>query len=96
MGTDVDSELTYAIIGAAMEVHTIMRRGYLEPIYQRSMECELRLRGIPFVPQANLKVYYKGDLVGDYFADLLVDNRIIVELKALSQLVPDHHAQVLN
>ena len=89
-------ESSYAIIGAAMEVHRILGPGFLEAVYEAALAHELTLRGIPFERQKKLPVYYKGQLVGEYEADFVVDGQIILELKAVSKLTPAHEAQAHN
>ncbi|WP_448382798.1 GxxExxY protein [Desulfosoma sp.] len=89
-------ELSYAVIGAAMEVHRILGPGFLEAVYQAALTHELTLRHIGFEPFKRLPVYYKGVLVGDYEADFVVEGRIILEIKAVSTLHPKHQAQALN
>ena len=89
-------ELTYAINGAAMEVHRILGPGFLEAVYQLALEHELTLRGIPFEPRKELPVIYKGQAVGLYIADIVVDGKIILELKAMSALNKAHEAQAHN
>ena len=89
-------ELTYAINGAAMEVHRILGPGFLEAVYQAALEHELTLRGIPFEPRKELPVTYKGQSVGMYIADIVVDGKIILELKAISALNNAHEAQAHN
>lgn len=69
-------ELTEALIGAAMEVHKTLGGGFLEAIYQKALAYELRLRKIPFEEQVRMEVYYKGELVGEYIADFLIDGKI--------------------
>ena len=68
-------ELTFAVIGAAMEVHRILGPGFLEVVYQVALEREMSLRGIPFEKQVRLPVKYKDVLVGEYFADFMIDGR---------------------
>jgi GxxExxY protein len=89
-------ELSFAIIGAAMEVHRILGPGFLEAVYQAALEHELTLRSIPFEAQKRLAVTYKGRVVGDYIADIVVDGQIILELKAISALTKAHEAQAHN
>jgi len=89
-------ELSFAIVGAAMEAHKILGAGFLESVYQTALEKELTLRGIPFVHQVDLPVMYKGDLIGVYKADLVVDGKIIVEIKAISRLNASHQAQAIH
>jgi GxxExxY protein len=88
--------LTYDIIGAAMEVHRVLGPGFLEAVYQAALEYELTLRGIPFEAQKRLEVIYKGQVVGEYIADIVVDGKVIVELKAISALTKAHEAQAHN
>ena len=89
-------ELSYAIVGAAMEVHRQLGPGFLESIYRKALIYELTLRGIPFEEHKGLSVYYKGELLGEFEADLIVDGKIILELKAVSGLNKAHEAQALN
>lgn len=87
----------YALMGAAFEVHTVQGGGLLEEIYQQSLEVELELRGIPYRRKQELKVFYKGrELALRYIPDLVIFDRIIVELKSVSTLAPEHEAQLLN
>lgn len=86
-------ELSFRIIGAAMEVHSILGPGFLESVYQAALEKELFLRKIPFQPQFELPVTYKGDVIGVYKADLIVDDKIIVEIKSVSRLNSAHESQ---
>ncbi len=89
-------ELSFAVIGAAMEVHRILGPGFLESVYQAALEKELSLRGIPFCHQVELPVTYKGDLIGIYKADLVIGDRVIVEIKGISRLNSSHSAQALH
>jgi GxxExxY protein len=88
---------TYAIIGAAMEVHRVLGCGFSEPVYQLAMEVELTLRGIPSQPQLELPVIYKSQVLEcTYKPDFICYGDIIVELKALSVLSGTEEAQVIN
>jgi GxxExxY protein len=89
-------ELTFAVIGAAMEVHRILGPGFLEAVYQVALETELTLRGIPFERKVKLPVTYKDVLVGEYEADLVVDKKFIVEIKAVSKFNASHQAQAMH
>ncbi len=89
-------ELSFAVIGAAMEVHSILGPGFLEPVYQAALEKELRWRGIRFCPQVELPVTYKRNLIGVYKADLVIDGKFIVEIKGISHLNPSHSAQAIH
>ena len=87
----------YSLIGACFEVYNEMGNGYLEDVHQESLELELGGRGIPFVAQPKLPIFYKGrQLRKSYEADLLVLDKIIVELKAVKALLPEHEAQLLH
>jgi GxxExxY protein len=87
----------YAIVGAAMEVYNELGPGFLEAIYQEAMELEMTLRGIPFKPQQDLFIYYKGhQLKKKYTPDLFCYNKIVVDLKAVERLTPIEFAQMHN
>ncbi len=87
----------YAIIGAAMDVHTCLGPGFLEPVYQEAMEIESKARNLPFEAQKALEIYYKGRrLKKEYIADLIYYGQVIVELKALDRLSGHEEAQLLN
>ncbi|GAB4504583.1 MAG: hypothetical protein Fur0043_15770 [Anaerolineales bacterium] len=89
-------ELSYAIIGAAIEVHRALGAGFLEAVYQAALAYELQLRNIPFEEQVRLPVYYKGQLVGEYVADFVIDGKIILEIKAIPEIREAHRAQAIN
>lgn len=89
-------ELTYTVIGAAMEVHRVLGAGFLEAVYQKSLARELQLRQIPFMEQVKLPVTYKDLLVGNYVADYTVGGKFIVEIKAVSKLNRAHQAQAMH
>jgi GxxExxY protein len=86
-------ELSYAVVGAAMEVHRVLGPGFLEAVYESALAYELTLRGIHFEPQKHLPVYYKDQLLGEYIADLVIEEQIILELKAISAISAAHEAQ---
>ncbi|MBV8884157.1 MAG: GxxExxY protein [Chroococcidiopsidaceae cyanobacterium CP_BM_RX_35] len=90
------NQLTGAVIGAAIEVHRLLGPGFLESVYEEALCVELQLRKIPFTRQLVVGVNYKGQQVGEGRLDLLVANTLIVELKAIENLVPIHEAQVLS
>jgi GxxExxY protein len=88
---------TYAVIGAAMEVHNALGCGFLEAVYQEALEMEFTERGIPYFAQKELPIYYKGRKLNKiYVADFVVFDKIIVEIKALDQLTPRETAQLIN
>ncbi|HEY4086867.1 MAG TPA: GxxExxY protein [Bryobacteraceae bacterium] len=88
--------LSERVIGAVYEVANGLGAGFLEKVYERALMRELALRGIRVVAQAPFSVSYKGQRVGDYFADLLVEDALIVELKCVECLGREHMAQCLN
>ncbi len=79
-----------------MEVHSKLGYGFLEKIYENAMMVLLRREGIHATQQAPITVYFDGKVVGDYYADILVDDRIVLELKAIEKLTNIHRAQTLN
>jgi GxxExxY protein len=88
---------SYALVGACFEVYNAMGQGFLEAVYQESLEIELGLRGIPFVALPQLQLTYKGYVLKKtYQPDLTCFGQIIVELKALSDLADEHRSQVHN
>lgn len=88
---------TYAIIGAAMEVHKELGCGFLENVYQEAFEHELKIQGIPYRREDKLEILYKDlTLTKHYYADFICFDAVIVELKALSELSSEHESQVLN
>jgi len=89
-------DLTYAIIGAAMEVHGILGPGFLESVYEEALAHEFDLRGIPYERQAKLAVRYKEIVAGEFRADFLVDGKVVIELKAMKALTEGDEAQLLN
>jgi GxxExxY protein len=87
----------YAMIGAAMEVHTVLGHGFAEPVYQEAYEIELGLRQIPFEAKKRLLISYKGQqLKKEYEADIVGYGKVIAELKALDRLSGTEEAQLLN
>ncbi len=88
---------TYAIIGAAIEVHRQLGCGYLEAVYQEAMQIELADRGLPFQPQVEIPIRYKGRTLETFYrADFVCYSAIVLELKALTQIGPIEEAQVIN
>jgi GxxExxY protein len=77
-------------------VHNVLGPGFLEKVYRNALLKELLVRGHGAEAEVKIPVYYKGESVGDYYADVLVDERVILELKALAGLTGEHEAQLLN
>ena len=89
-------DLTFQIIASVIEVHKILGFGFLENVYEKALLKELKLRGLKAEAQKEIKVVYKGEVVGSYFADIVVNDEILLELKAVEHLSEVHKAQVLN
>src|SRR5437867_729024 len=94
--TDSLDSAVERIVGAAYEVANVLGAGFLEKVYERAILRELALRGITAKPQVSFPVVYKGQYVGEYLADLLVEDRILVELKCVDQFSNEHMAQCIN
>jgi GxxExxY protein len=89
-------ELTSCVLAAIFEVSNTLGAGFLEKVYEQALMKELALRGIRARQQAPIKVYYKGELVGDYLCDILVEEHLLIELKCVNRLANEHLAQCLN
>jgi GxxExxY protein len=94
-GEEVDA-VAAALLAAAVEVHRALGPGFVEGVYEEALDGELRLRGIPFARQVPLSIAYRDHLVGEARLDLLVEDVLIVELKAVEHLAPVHVAQALS
>ena len=92
----MNDPLTGKIIAAAYEVYNTLGFGYLEKVYENSMVIELRKQGLAAAQQSPLTVFYNEQIVGDFYADLVVDNRVIVELKSVTRIAPEHETQLVN
>ncbi|MBE9570682.1 MAG: GxxExxY protein [Proteobacteria bacterium] len=90
------NELTYLINGAIFEVIHQLGGGFLEKVYENALMVELRNRGLKAKNQVPIKVHYKGTKVGEYYADIVVENQVILEIKAIDSLQKIHEAQLLN
>jgi GxxExxY protein len=89
-------ELSGRVIGAAMRVHSTLGYGFTEAVYQNALAIEMALEGIPFEREVKLEVRYRDQLIGIYRVDLLVEGRLILELKAIQTILPEHEVQVVN
>jgi GxxExxY protein len=90
------NDITYAINGAVFEVNNILGPGFLEKVYENALLVELNKRGLKAKGQVPIAVTYKGEVVVDYTADLLFEDKVIVELKTVENLEKTHEAQLLN
>ena len=88
--------LTERIIGAVFEVSNTLGSGFLEKVYERALLRELKIRGLAAVSQASFRVMYKGESVGEYFGDIVVEDAVVIELKCADRLGSEHVAQCLN
>ena len=91
-----DDPFTSKIIGLAIEVHSQLGPGFLESIYHQALAIELTQAGIPFQSQKPLTVFYKGQIAGSFIADIVVEDRLLLELKALDSILSVHELQVVN
>lgn len=89
-------DLTEKIIEIFYRVYNKLGYGFLEKVYENAMMIELRRKDIPAKAQSPINVFYEREIVGEYFADILVDNKVLVEIKASKNLVEDNEAQLLN
>ena len=89
-------ELTYLINGAVFEVNRVLGSGFLEKVYENALMLELEKVGLKTESQVPINVKYKNQKVGEYLADIVVEQKVIVELKAVESLKPVHTAQILN
>ena len=90
------NDLTYEINGAIFEVNRTLGAGFLEKVYENALLVELQKRGLNAASQAPINVHYKGEIVGEYVADIVVNDQVILELKAIENLQKIHEAQLLN
>jgi GxxExxY protein len=90
------SDLTEQIIGAFFKVYNTLGYGFSEKVYENALGLELRKLGLKAEQQKKILVYYDGQVVGEYFADIVVNGTVIVELKAVRQFLKEHEAQLLN
>jgi GxxExxY protein len=90
------SELTEQIIGAFYAVYSALGYGFLENVYVKALMIELNRRGITVNDQLPIQVFYLGQLIGEYYADIVINDLVILEIKAVKALVTEHEAQLLN
>jgi GxxExxY protein len=92
----IHQELTGKILEACFEVSNELGAGFLESVYEKALLVALRQKDLNVESQVKLQVMFRGIVVGDYFADILVENKILLELKAVNALTKEHFAQILN
>ena len=92
----IHEELTFKIIGCAFEVHKELGPGFLESAYEAAMKIELKAGDLAVESQKQFPLIYKGVKIKDFFCDLVVDEKVIVELKAISKILDIERAQILN
>jgi len=90
------SDITSKVIGCAMKVHTALGNGFQEVIYQRALDIEMRKAGLVFTRELEMPIFYDNQEIGTRRVDFFVENKVIVELKAITQLEKVHLAQALN
>lgn len=90
------SDTTGEILNAFYDVYNELGYGFLERVYKNALYKELTKRGFDCSTERSIPVYYQGEIVGDYFADIIVDGIIILELKAVKSILPEHEAQLMN
>lgn len=90
------NHLTHKVIGCAYKVHRVLGPGFLEKVYENSLTLELKKQGIDVCQQIKLPVWYDGQRVGLYFPDLWIDGQLIVELKAIVALAPEHEMKLIH
>jgi len=91
-----ESDLTETVMGSAFEISKVLGAGFLEKVYERALIRELMLRGVSAKAQVSFPVCYKSQYIGEYVADLLVEEKLIVELKCVDRFANDHLAQCIN
>jgi len=89
-------ELTEKIIGAFYKVYNTLGHGFLEKVYENALLLELKKLNLNVLSQSPIKVVYSNKVIGEYFADVLVEGKVIIEIKAVKSLIAEHEAQILN
>ncbi|MBK1880164.1 GxxExxY protein [Pelagicoccus mobilis] len=91
-----NDSLTQLVIGICFDVHNELRTGYAEKVYENSLCIALREEGFDVEQQHPIEIMFRGHVVGEYFADLIVNGELVLELKAVKALLPEHRAQLIN
>jgi GxxExxY protein len=92
----LEADLTYAVRKCIFAVHNGLGPGFLEKVYENALAFEFQNSGIEFERQKSLQVIYKNQIVGDYIADMVVSQKILIEIKAIKSLAAEHSAQIIN
>ena len=90
------TDITEKIIGAFFSVHNALGYGFSEKVYENALVIELRKMGLLVAQQPPIVVYYEGEVVGEFFADIIVEDKVIVELKSAKMILKEHEAQILT
>jgi GxxExxY protein len=90
------SQLTEVVLECFYKVYNVLGYGFLEKVYAGALKIELEKKGLLVIPQAKINVLYEGQYVGIYYADMLVEDSVIIEIKAVANLLEEHEAQLLN
>lgn len=90
------NDISYKVIGCAMKVHNELGTGFQEVIYQRALKIELTEAGLSFQREVEMPIYCKGEIIGERRVDFLVEEKMMVELKAISEILPVHQTQAVN
>ena len=89
-------QITKSVIGCAFEVINELGAGFLESVYEKALVLALRQKGLSVISQHPVKVLFRGECVGDFYADIFVEEKVIVELKAVKAIAPENQAQIIN
>lgn len=92
----IEKELSFQIMKAAYEVHNLLGPGFLESIYEAAMTKELSSQGLHVENQVRIPVFYKGQPIGEHILDIVVNNKVIIELKAATEIIPIHKQQAIS
>jgi GxxExxY protein len=95
-GKMLHEDITSEIINAFYKVYNVLGYGFLEKVYENALVMELRKRGMKVLQQVSISVYYEGQNVGEYFTDLLVSDKVVIELKAVEGIIKAHENQIVN
>lgn len=93
---DLIDKLTHKIIGCAMEVHNTLGNGFQEVIYQRALEVELAHQSLSFQRELEMPIYYRENVIGSRRVDFYIEEKVMIEIKAIEKLLPVHKAQAIN